>query len=604
MAKHRSIVYLKVLIPLISEDDPDWGMIEEIFAHASAHLNNSLALWRETPKDLDLPSHLTGKVSLPPKPEKQPPLFPEQELTPRPEASASAPATSSTTPEASEAPKAEEPAAAAPTVEELRAELAEVKELQAELQNELPDEDPLPHTAEELDARQDELEAKIEAAEAGSLSDVARVSPDPSLEIEGPIHPQSEAAGPLPDPAEDDGAEDEEARLGAEQVVAEAAEAAGVENPLKGASAAPASSQDAPGPDDDQVVQQRVKWRRRIHAAASLEELAEIEADVELAADLYPENRVKLRTSIERRRHLLKEMAIPDETPEASEEHYPWVCLRCGDKFLAKAMWLEHAKKMHRLQAEPVEIEIDAETYQVNPGPTDVATLKRYLLKDPSVDLYWKAPEGQPDQLLYDAAGLVLGGAGDDDTFYTVARQAEALAVEEPPAESAPAPDSSRWNNPNGFPYTCTTCAEKFEKSGDLFAHQAEKHPKPPKKPRQKKTPAPATAIATSRGFECFGCRKAFPTAEQVIDHEKVCPDARAQVEAEQKKLQAKKAAEKAPKPLEEDPDYQKVIEALRAPENKYAHNMEIARACGTTGRFVAKVRASLESSPAPAAGE
>jgi hypothetical protein len=53
--KHRSVVYLKALMPLLSEEEQDWDTIEELFVHASTHINNSLAAFRSSLKQPDLP---------------------------------------------------------------------------------------------------------------------------------------------------------------------------------------------------------------------------------------------------------------------------------------------------------------------------------------------------------------------------------------------------------------------------------------------------------------------------------------------------------------------------------------------------------------------
>lgn len=55
MSKHRSVVYLKALMPLLGDDEPDWDTIEELFVHASVHINNSIAAFKGNLKQVVLP---------------------------------------------------------------------------------------------------------------------------------------------------------------------------------------------------------------------------------------------------------------------------------------------------------------------------------------------------------------------------------------------------------------------------------------------------------------------------------------------------------------------------------------------------------------------
>jgi len=66
--KHRSVVYLKALMPLLSEEEQDWDTIEELFVHASTHINNSLAAFRGSLKQPDLPmTNLSDNKPITPK---------------------------------------------------------------------------------------------------------------------------------------------------------------------------------------------------------------------------------------------------------------------------------------------------------------------------------------------------------------------------------------------------------------------------------------------------------------------------------------------------------------------------------------------------------
>jgi hypothetical protein len=98
---------------------------------------------------------------------------------------------------------------------------------------------------------------------------------------------------------------------------------------------------------------------------------------------------------------------------EAGVKLYPWVCLRCGDGFLARAMWDAHMKT-HGEACEPAEVTLDGATFWVQSGATTGAALVKAFRV---AELWVPGEDGRELALLDDV--FHLGDADMEDVFFS-----------------------------------------------------------------------------------------------------------------------------------------------------------------------------------------